>query len=340
MGILFKLFRAPIAGMFGAIGFIRRLLYQSGLISRYEAPIQVISIGNLRFGGTGKTPLVEFLAHKYIHKSKKVAVLSRGYKRKTRGYLKVNQSSVINDVGDEALQLFEKVGAQVSIHVCENRATGIERILANEPEIEMILLDDAFQHLSIKPTLNILLTTFDQPFFGDHIFPLGRLRESRSAAIDANLTIVTKCPHNLKKDQVASYTLEIERYSPDNQIVFSEIKYLEPISIHKGESIGERVILLTGIANPQSIINHVTNNYELLRHFFFADHHNYTASELSQIFKYCNEKQCSLLTTSKDIVKLTAFKSLQSIPVFVQPIEIQFLFDGENVLEEMIAANQ
>ncbi len=340
MATLFKLLLLPVTGIIGSITSIRRFLYKGGYISNYRPPVQVINIGNLRLGGTGKTPLVEFLVHKFTDKSNKVAVLSRGYKRKTQGYIKVVQSSVVDDVGDEALQLFKKLGPHVAIHVCENRVTGIKRILADEPGIEMILLDDGFQHLSVKPSLNILLTTYDQPYFRDHIIPLGGLRESRSAANGADITVVTKCPHDLELNQAETYTSEIRYYSPGNPVVFSRLTYLEPITNNKEELIGKRIVLLTGIANHRPIIDHVINNYELLRHFHFADHHYYTVDEVNKIVRYCSEKQCCLLTTSKDIVKLMAFESLKSIPVFVQPVEMQFLFDGENILREMITANQ
>ncbi len=330
----------PVGRLWGLLTTCRRFFYQSGFIPRYNPPIEVITIGNLRLGGTGKTPLVEYLYRQLSNEGRKIAILSRGYRRKTQGYLKVGPSSKVSEVGDEAIQLFHKLGEYASIQVCEKRTDGIRRILKNEPFINLILLDDAFQHLSVQPSLNLLLTSYDQPFYRDHAVPAGGLREPRSAAKNADMIIVTKCPSSIKRNQVSICRAEIERYCRNKPVIFSQLKYLEPqpYSIH--QSMGSEIVLVTGIAYSEPLTDYVSQKYQLHYHFNFADHHNYSQSDVEKIIGFCQEQQCSLLTTSKDIVKLSAFEALKTVPVFVQPIEIEFLFDGQNVLKEMITANQ
>ncbi len=339
MAAFLNIFLVPFAWILASVVVIRRTLYHSTFIKRYSPPIQVIGVGNLRVGGTGKTPLIEYLGQHFTQQSRQVAVLSRGYKRKTQGYLKVKSTSLVSEVGDEAVQLFQKLNNLASIHVCENRVVGVKNILTHEPNISLILLDDAYQHLAIQPSFHILLTTFNQPFFDDNLLPLGRLREPQTAAKYADLIIVTKCPDDLKPDQVKSFNSKSKPYF-EGPIIYSHIKYLTPIPFGDKRSIDVNIVLVTAIAESQPLIDHVKRHYDLKHHFDFPDHHNYSRAEVKEIAKYSVENNYSLLTTAKDIVKLQAFSELYSLALFVQPIEIEFLFGGEEILQKMIEADQ
>ena len=167
---LTKLFLIPFHYLIQLFTGFRRILYSSGILSSYQPDVKLIAVGNLRLGGTGKTPFVAFLTE-LLSPENKVAILSRGYKRKSTGYQKVNSASTPHDVGDEAIQLRDNLVGRASIHVCEKRVKGIKSILQDKPQPNFILLDDAYQHLAVNPDLNILLTTFDHPFYEDHVFP-------------------------------------------------------------------------------------------------------------------------------------------------------------------------
>jgi len=332
----------PLAFVYGLVMMIRSQLYSVGIRKRHSFPITTIAIGNLSVGGTGKTPLVEYLLETSITEGQKTAVLSRGYKRKTKGFFRVTKDSTVNDVGDEPLQIHKRFSRQVPVLVCEKRVVGLQKILLYEPEIETVLLDDGFQHLAVKPTINLLLTTYQSPFYNDYVLPAGRLRESRHAAKRADLIIVTKCPHELRNEEFVSITTEIRKYTmPSSPVIFSSIVYENLVSInHSKSDTGNNIVLVTGIADATPMKEHLQVNHNITHHFKFQDHHFYTEKNIQQIIDQCLINESSLVTTEKDAVKLIPFLSLlDGIPVFTQPIKIVFLADGSRTLQSMISAN-
>ena len=220
MSLLRKLL-FPLSLLFKIFQEIRNLLYDLNIIGHTEFNIPTVSIGNLSMGGTGKTPLVEYLLSKLIIKYK-IGILSRGYKRKSNGFLKLNECSDISLVGDEPF-IIQKTFPESNVYVCEDRVDGIKNILKND-QPDVIILDDAFQHRKLKTTLNIMLSSFSKPFYNDYIFPVGHLRESRLSYKRANMIIITKCPTNLNQNEMDDIKLKINPL--DNQkIFFTHISY-------------------------------------------------------------------------------------------------------------------
>ncbi|MFM9944746.1 MAG: tetraacyldisaccharide 4'-kinase [Bacteroidia bacterium] len=303
----------PIALIYGAIIWLRNKLFDWGILKQTKFDIPIISIGNLSLGGTGKTPHIEYFIAKYIS-TKNIAVISRGYGRKTKGFRYVNATDSAENVGDEPLQIKQKFGETI-IAVGENRVKAIQTVLDENPEINLILLDDAFQHRYVKPSLNILLSEYNNPFWKDAIIPAGRLREFAFGFERADAIIITKCPENLN--------LKIPENIQAKQIYYSRIIYQNPVLL-KGQ-LSKKIILVTGIANPALLMSYLkTENYELIHHFNFADHHNFNGSDISNILsKTHSEKEVLILTTEKDWMRLKPFLEKEDLNVVYIPIGVE-----------------
>ena len=232
MSLLRKLL-FPLALLFKFIQEVRNLLYDFNIIGHTKFNITTISIGNLSMGGTGKTPMVEYLLSKLSMKYK-IGILSRGYKRKSSGFLKLNEYSDINMVGDEPY-IIQKTFPNSNVYVCEDRVTGIQNILQKD-DLDFIILDDALQHRKLKTTLNLMLSSFSKPFYSDYIFPLGDLRESRSSYKRADIIIITKCPADLDQNKMNDIKLKINP-SEDQKIFFTTISYKDMLFGDKSVNI-------------------------------------------------------------------------------------------------------
>ena len=322
---LMKLLRKllfPFSIIYGIITGLRNLLYDNGILksNTYDTPI--ICVGNLSTGGTGKSPMIEYLIS-FLKSNHNLAVLSRGYKRKTKGYFEVCENSIVNEVGDEPLQ-FKKKYPEIHVAVSELRSIGIDIL---KKSADVILLDDAFQHRKVNASLNIILTSYGDLYVDDYLLPAGNLREPRSGAERAQIIVVTKCPESLGEDEIVRLKKKLKPKT-SQEIYFTKIGYSSEIkSHHKTESldylIGKNFVLVTGIANPAPLIDFLLTKGLKFEQRIFPDHHNFSSAQLTEL------KQHELiLTTEKDFMRLQAESGFNEL--FYLPIQTLFLNNEEN----------
>lgn len=328
----------PISILYGIIIWLRNKLYDAGLFSSlsFDA-IPVISVGNLSVGGTGKSPHIEYLI-RLLSQKFHTATLSRGYGRSSKGFRLADENADARSIGDEPYQ-FKRKFDNISVAVGEDRVTAIPELLQRKPYLECILLDDAFQHRSVKPGLNILLTEFHKPYTKDYILPLGRLREGRKAAKRADLIIVSKCPSDITEQQRDDMLTSLKA-EKDQKVFFSQIEYDEPyglldnnISFNKETN----AITFSGIANAQPFIHRVQSLVKDVHELQFKDHHYFTKDDIQELyesFKYIKDENKCIFVTEKDATRLLLHEELlrkYNLPIVVIPIRISFLFnDGEH----------
>ncbi|MGY6520923.1 MAG: tetraacyldisaccharide 4'-kinase [Mongoliitalea sp.] len=314
--------------------------FDSGKKKMISFAVPSIAVGNLSWGGTGKTPMIEFLIRMF-QKQYQLAVLSRGYGRKTSGFILANDSSDAKQIGDEPFQIYTKFGKVVSVAVGEQRVMAIPELIALRPDTNIILLDDAFQHRYVKADGYVLLTTYQKPFFEDHVIPLGTLRENRFGAKRADLVVVTKCPRNLSRDEKYRFQHEIHKYtsSQHTPVLFSSLQYGEPYPVSKAAKTWTgKVLLVSGIADDTVLKKEVENRYTLEEVVTFGDHHRYSKSDLQMLAeKLKKNPDWVLLTTEKDVTKLNvqAFSEfLEEIPIFAMPMMMTFDATDQHLLQE------
>jgi tetraacyldisaccharide 4'-kinase len=328
----------PFAILYNLVTWLRNRLYDQGLKPSIKFELPVIGIGNLTVGGTGKTPLTEYLIRLLASKYQ-VATLSRGYGRNTKGFRMAEVTDSAATIGDEPFQFHVKFGDRVKVAVGEERALAIANILQHAPSTEVILLDDAFQHRRVIPSLNILLTDYHRPFYEDFLLPAGRLRESRSGAGRADIVIVTKCPAEITDEQMIEMEKSIREFV-ERPVFFTRIRYGNPTPFGRaGQRPGDQIGLLSGISNPRPLKHYVAQNFKLKKHFNYSDHHPYRVPDLQRLQRFIDENPgASILTTEKDKVKLAApeFESfMQRLPMFYLPIEVDFIKNGQD-FDEMV----
>lgn len=328
----------PFGVIYGTIGLVRRWLYTKGIFSSYKSSLPTICIGNLAVGGSGKTPMVEFLIRR-LQKDCRVATLSRGYGRKTKGYLNSCDNGVdvtASTFGDEPTQLHHKF-PDVQVVVCEERAEGLRQLERAENSPEIVLLDDAYQHLSVNCNTNIVLTDFARPYCDDFPMPAGRLREFPSAAANADMVIVTKCPKSLTRE-AADVIRQKLKLRDTQRCFFTTLSYSEPIaSTAVAQSFpltsSTPVILLTGIANPHPLYVEIESQFTDIEKSSFADHHSFTINEIKLLCrKMAENKRAAIITTEKDYARLQIpelRKYTDTLPFFVVPVQVDFLFGEE-----------
>jgi tetraacyldisaccharide 4'-kinase len=325
-----KLLLSPFSFAYKLVTDLRNHLYDIGYKPSVQFDRYVVSVGNLTVGGTGKTPFVELLI-RLLNSRYKMAVLSRGYGRKTRGFRMAGSQDNASTLGDEPFQYYIKYGDRINIAVGEERALAIPEILFQHEDIELIVLDDAFQHRAVRPNLNILLNDFNRPFYKDRVLPAGRLRESRKHARRSDAVIVTKCPPHLGEGAMKAIEEEIRRYAgTDMPIFFTGIEYLEPKMVYGDKPFSKNMFLFTGIANPTPLENYVKDNFYLIGHAKFPDHHSFSDKDIQEMirqFENIAVKDKCFLTTEKDMVRILSMKQqfLTSYSVFYLPIELYFL---------------
>lgn len=316
----------PFSLIYGSIVALRNWLYDIGLIRSYRSNLPSLVIGNLSLGGTGKSPHVEYFIRK-LQDDYKLAVVSRGYGRKTKGYLKVELNSDAGQVGDEPLQIKLKF-PQIPFSVCENRVQGIKQIIAENPTTELIILDDAMQHRAVSGGFVVMLSMFDNPFFKDWVVPAGTLREiAYLGKKRTNVCVFTKCPNELNPVVKAQFS---EAFSNEKPTFFSSFSYDSWQLISKRNMHDEisKVLLVTGIAYPKPLLDELKKKYEV-EHISFGDHHEYSEEDILSIHrKFTNfgRQNSAIVCTEKDAVKLKAFDSIASndeIPWFSIPIRVK-----------------
>ena len=325
-----KYFLFPFSILYGLVTDVRNFLYDKGFWKERCFDLPIINVGNLTVGGTGKTPHVEYLIRllkdKYV-----LATLSRGYGRKTKGFKTADDSSNAQSIGDEPYQYYLKFKDNIDVAVGENRVDAIIKILNQKPKNEIVILDDAFQHRAIKPSLNLLLMDYSRPIYEDYTFPAGRLRERRHGAKRADALIITKCPEELPiqkqqeiQDNISPYILE------NTPIFYTKVIYGKPQNCRsdKGTIDLKKVTLLSGIANPKPFELYAKTQFQVDNHLIFKDHHNFTEKDLTEIKNKNEVNATDVIMTEKDMVKFIPFLNhelLKGIELYYLPIEIGFL---------------
>lgn len=337
-----RLLLYPLALLYGAIIWLRNRLYDSGFFSSVSFSIPVISVGNLSTGGTGKTPHVEYLI-RLLQYEFKVATMSRGYKRKTNGFLLADNTTTALDIGDEPMQYHLKY-PEVTVCVAEERMTGIPQLLLKRPDIDVILLDDAYQHRSVRPGINILITDYYRPFYKDHILPYGNLRESRKASRRADIIIVSKCPEQLTMQESAVILAEMAPL-PAQQVFFSTIRYGNPYDFFTGAPVataGKQVLLVCCIARPEPLTAQVSTVAAGVHVLSYPDHHYFTEEDMEEIKAAWDNWQVQdkiIVTTEKDATRLSLHaEKLREwqIDIAVWPIEVALLHGQTQQLTDQI----
>lgn len=322
----------PFALIYGLIISIRNLAFDLGFLRSMTFDVPIIAVGNLSVGGTGKSPMIEYLVD-LLSGQYKIAVLSRGYGRKTKGFLLANQSSTAKELGDEPYQFYRKYN-DLEVAVDEKRVRGMENLLSLKPELDLVLLDDAFQHRYVKASCYILLTSYDRLYTNDFLLPAGDLREPRIGAKRAQIIIVSKCPDDLS----ASRRAEIEKKinpDPNQNLFFSRIKYDVDVINKKKEkkALSElrntRVLLVTGIADPSLMEDFLKSKHIDFEHLKFDDHQFIGKSDLQHIerkLSELSEEENIIITTEKDYVR--NFIDVE-LPIYYLPIKTEIIEDGK-----------
>lgn len=332
----FYTYLRPLSWLYGLVVGIRNFLYKWGLLRSESFPIPVICVGNITVGGTGKTPHVEYIL-RHFSDQYHIAVISRGYKRKSQGFHLVEVNSSGLEMGDEAVQVKKKF-PHVVVAVDANRKRGIKRLMKMNPKPDFILMDDGFQHRHVVPSFNILLTSFRRPFFQDRLLPEGQLREQPSAQNRADVIVLTKCPADLRPIDLALLRFEFDLIA-QQQLFFSKIKY-GTLQLVFGNSLGQfpkerggKSLLITGIANAEPLKEYLSKFFDTVEHLQFPDHHAFASQDLKMMVDaFSKEEYHTVITTEKDAVRLRSFE--QAFPkefkdnLYFLPIELTFFEDG------------
>jgi tetraacyldisaccharide 4'-kinase len=340
----------PLSLIYGMITGIRNFLYNSGVLPTKEFHLPVICVGNITVGGTGKTPHTEYIAE-LLKEHFRVATLSRGYKRKSNGFRIATASSPVSEIGDEPMQICRKF-PEVLVAVDRNRVNGVQRILEESPDTEVIILDDAFQHRRITPGFSILLSDFDRLIINDHMMPYGNLRENKGNMRRADVILITKSPENISPIQRRIIVKEVDK-APYQNLYFTTFTYKNPVRVFEeknsskdtfdlSDAAGSSIVLVTGIANPQPLKEFLQKSFEEIIHLPYPDHYNFKEKDIQKISEAFNElksKSKFLFTTEKDAVRLREFTNIAEplkSSLFYIPIGIHFLNDDKDEFDNLI----
>lgn len=318
----------PLTMWYAIIVAIRNWMYDCGLKRSARTAIPTIGIGNLRMGGTGKTPHTEYLIRRFADRH--VALLSRGYGRTTQGFLLANGESTAAQIGDEPSMMARKFPT-LTVAVCEDRNEGVRRMAQMPLPPSLVLLDDVYQHRSTHPDVQILLTEYGDPYFNDRILPFGNLRELRSGSRRADIIVVTKCPPMLSLAKRTQYQRRLKLHD-NQQLFFSQIDYQPPVPLYDGSPWQpvKEVLLVTGIAHPAPLKHHLEKQCTVVA-MPFPDHHTFTQSDCQHIrkaFSSMEEKSKVIVTTEKDAMRLLnpdCRSALQDLPIFFIPIAVSII---------------
>ena len=333
----------PFSYIYGAVVEVRNRLFNVGLLKQTKFDVPVICVGNIIVGGTGKTPHVEYLIEKLCTRYK-IGVLSRGYKRVTKGFVLANEILSPKDLGDEPYQMYHKYGNMITLAVCEDRVKGIKEILKIDPTITLFLLDDAYQNRYVLPKVNIALVDYNRPPFRDRLLPLGRLREPLRGLLRSDIVVVTKCPSDIKPINFREMQNGLDLY-PANDLHFSEFRYADPVPVfalrnprlHSLSLLTQRdsVLAVTGIAQPKPFVRYIRAYQPNVRVMHFDDHHYFTRKDFQYIMDYFKKmpgEQKYILTTEKDSVRILNnpyFPPELREYIYYIPIKVEFLQYGE-----------
>lgn len=339
-----KIFLSPFALLYGTGVSIRNYLYQNGILQSAKFDLPIISVGNLTVGGTGKTPHVEFLI-RHLRKYLRIATLSRGYKRSLPGFLVVHPQHSAKQVGDEPIQ-FKRKFPDIMVAVSEDRVFAIPKMLMIDDQLKVVLLDDAFQHRSLSPGLNILLTEYGYPFFKDHLLPAGRLREQRSGVSRADIIVATKCPLKLTEEDRTTFIAELNP-APNQAVFFSYFVYGTPYHIFDGTNrlpLNKEtdVLLISAIARPEYLVDYLEMATKSVLNMEFEDHHLFTNPDIGRLqdtFSRMDGEKKIIITTEKDAVRLYLHQDFllkYQLPIYVLPVEVVFHFQENQKFQKTI----
>ena len=344
------LISVPLSWLYGMVVHIRHKLFDLKILRSEEFDIPVVCIGNLTVGGTGKTPVAELLIERFSEHYR-VGVLSRGYRRRTKGFVLSTPTSSARTIGDEPRQMKLKYPS-VPVAVCEKRAEGSRLLRKAHPEIELIILDDAFQHRYVEPWVNILLMDYNNPVYRDRLLPWGRLRDTRNQIHRANFVLVTKCPDDLNPLDMRIVINSLGLF-PYQSLYFTRMRQGEITPLFADRAAGkvregDPVIAMSGIANPVPLLENLRKRFDVVAELTFDDHHTYRLSDMRRLEAlFAAYPDAVVLTTEKDAVKLTNRKK---VPEAVQqrlyyvPIHVSFVADSESEflrqLELYVRTNQ
>lgn len=343
----------PLSFLYGIGVRFRNLLFEMGVLKSHSFTMPVISVGNITVGGAGKTPHVEYLI-RLLKKQAKVAVLSRGYKRKTKGYVLANENVTASDIGDEPYQMFSKYGPStenpIYVAVNANRVNGINRLRHDEEtkDTDVILLDDAYQHRYVKPGINILLVDYHRLIIYDKLLPAGRLREPKEGKNRADIVIVTKCPKDLRPMDFRVITKAMDLY-PYQKLFFTTLEYGQMHNVFDKTKCmtldnitpEHNILVLSGIASPQHLLMDLEKHSANLHPMTFGDHHNFTqkdATNINNLFDALPQPRI-IITTEKDAARLLELDGLSEDVrrnIYALPIEIAFMLEQGEEFDEFI----
>lgn len=330
----------PISKIYGLVMSIRNFLFDQGMLEQHKFDIPVVVVGNISMGGSGKTPHTEYIVDA-LRDDYKIGVLSRGYKRKTKGFVLATDDSHVDDIGDEPYQIYQKFKHYgVTVAVCANRVKGIEEMRRLVPDLDLIVLDDAFQHRYVKPSVSVVLMEYNRPAYSDHILPFGHLREPMRALNRADVVIVTKCPNDMKPMETRIFKTNLNLF-PFQKLLFSSYNYLDlkPVFTMPGKqqcikpsemSASDSILAVTGVANPRPFVRYLRKSGAKVRIKRYADHHHFTHSDMQSIQERFNTmpgERKFIITTEKDAVRLRSnpyFPPELRDFTFYIPIEVNF----------------
>jgi len=343
----------PFSWGYGAGVWLRNTAFDIGLLPQEEFDIPVVSVGNITVGGTGKTPHVEYIIEA-LYRRYHMAVLSRGYKRKTKGFILASNNMTPRDIGDEPYQIYRKYGNLITLAVCEKRRKGINELRRVDPDINLILLDDGFQHRYVKPKVNIVLVDYNRPPYEDRLMPLGTLREPSERLLRCDMVVVTKCPSDLNAMDRRMMKKQLDLFPPPSQqLFFSNIRYADPVPVFPVQSPqltslqwlrdDDAVLCLTGIATPKPLVRYLRQFAKNIKVMHFDDHHFFTRKDFRDIFKVFKSlegKRKFILTTEKDAVRIMNnpyFPPTKRNCIYYIPMKVGFLeTEGPNFIEYLV----
>ncbi len=343
----------PISKVYGSVMAIRNLLFERGILKQHEFNLPVIVVGNISMGGSGKTPHTEYIVDS-LKQEYHIGVLSRGYKRKTHGFVLATAQSHVDDIGDEPYQIYHKFKDYgIMMAVCEKRVNGIQEMTQIDPSLDLIVLDDAFQHRYVKPSISVVLMEFSRPPYEDNLLPFGHLREPMSALNRADVVIVTKCPEDMKPMDTRVFKTQLNLF-PYQKLLFSRYEYQsiqpvfpEEIPLHERIQLNsltsaDAILTVTGVANPKPFVKYLRKYSAKVRIKRYADHHHFTHADMDSILsKYTTMSGVKkiIITTEKDAVRL---KNNPYLPhqlrkcIYYLPIKVSFSDFNNHSLKEIL----
>ncbi|WP_289053561.1 tetraacyldisaccharide 4'-kinase [Carboxylicivirga marina] len=327
----------PFTLLYSFITFLRNKCFDWGFLKAQSYTVPIISIGNITVGGTGKTPLTEYIIRILTH-DYKLSLLSRGYKRKTKGALLANKSSTAETIGDEPFQMKSKF-PELNVTVAEKRVEGMEMILKNT-QTDVVLMDDAYQHRYVKPGFSLLVIDYDRPLWNDCPFPAGDLREHKSGQKRADIIVVNKCPESFSETDKAEWMHRL-RLRAHQEVFFTSVDYdlPKPVMKHDKKSFpgGMPTIAIAGIAKPEGFFKHVSGKYKTEQQLTFPDHHHFTQKDMQDIVqKVADNDARAIITTEKDAVRFENLpEEIKALSWFI-PIRLKVLFNEEKQFENRI----